>query len=867
MNIKINKISNNDIAVIGLAANLPSASNINEFWDNIKNGKDLISELPKNRKKDSDIMFNTSYSHLTKEAPVYTKGAFLNEIDLFDYSFFKLSPREASLMDPIQRLFLQTVWHVIEDAGYSGDKLIGSKTGIFMGYASNLIDTYLKNISDIDYSSLQIAIPGNIQAIIPSRISYILDLKGPTMVIDTACSSSLVAIHMACQSIISGDCEQAIVGGAKIYLLPIDAPDYKLGIESSDYKTKSFDDSSDGTGIGEGIIAVMLKPLKTALSDGDNIYAVIKGSAINQDGHSLGLTAPNVNAQAEVIESAWKNSRVDPLTISYIETHGTGTRLGDPIEIAGIQKAFERYTKRKQFCGVGSVKTNTGHLFEASGILGFLKAVLALKYHQIPPNLHFNCPNQYINFEESPVYVVDRLTKWEGEYPLRCGVNAFGFSGTNCHVVLEEAPDHIKKEWNSYDDIEDLLLISAKTESGLDTLLKEYLSIIANSEFDLKDICYTANTGREHFNFRIAILINKESINLLQNKFRDIQVEEIKKGKYYNMFFAHINSDVDSTKLQDAVNTVVNKYNSDVNSIKSLLRELGELFINGAEINWEYFYNKEKRNKVSLPLYPFQKQRCWLAKPIETENLFYSIEWITKDCDEYSNENPKTMIVLKDHNELSTKIVEELRKKGNDVIEIDFGERFYGVHKDKFVIDNSENSYRELFNQLAEREISTIIHLTTANGNIKTNNLSEQENKFERGVYSLFNLIKVVGKRRQELDIVIVSECVNEVNGKEKWIHPENASLFGLAKIINREVPQIKCRCIDIDDDTEVNCILNEIDASDFYQCIAYRGSKRFVERFTEVQEEKFDRDSIAIRDNGVYLITGGTGGIGLEIA
>lgn len=283
-------------------------------------------------------------------------------------------------MNPAQRIFMETAWAAFEDGGYTSEKLAGSNTGVYVGLVSDLEGyRYKEMIHDVEPQSLPISVTGNLSCILPSRLSYLLDLRGPSMVVDTACSSSLVAVHHACNAIRLGECDMALAGGVKLNVLPLDKDYYRMGIESSNGMTRPFDDSSDGSGIGEGAAVIMLKPLQDAIKDKDQVYAVIKGSAINQDGNSMGITAPNARAQSEVIVKAWKAAGVDPESIAYIETHGTGTVLGDPIEIDGIKGAFEQYTDKRQFCAIGSVKSNIGHLYESAGITGLVKSVLSLK--------------------------------------------------------------------------------------------------------------------------------------------------------------------------------------------------------------------------------------------------------------------------------------------------------------------------------------------------------------------------------------------------------------------------------------------------------------------------------------------------------
>ena len=365
--------NNHDIAIIGIAAKFPGAENIEEFWNNIEVGRDCINSYPLEREKDSRP-FVLHFSSMQDGEYKYANGGYLREIDMFDNDFFKISPAEASLMDPNQRMFLQTAWNALEDAGLNKEELKESKTGVYLGYSNAPL--YSQLITKLSPDLYQMSVAGNVASIIASRISYMLDLRGPSMLIDTACSSSMVATHMACKALINGECDMAISGGVKINIAPVEGIS-NIGIEASSGVTKTFDDSSTGTVWGEGVAAIILKPLKKAIEDGNQIYAVIKGSAINQDGTSVGITAPNKKSQTDVICNAWKDAKIDPKTISYIEAHGTGTQLGDTVEIEALSEAFRKYTDKKQFCAIGSVKTNIGHLDAMSGMSGLIKAILS----------------------------------------------------------------------------------------------------------------------------------------------------------------------------------------------------------------------------------------------------------------------------------------------------------------------------------------------------------------------------------------------------------------------------------------------------------------------------------------------------------
>ncbi|MFZ5989460.1 MAG: AMP-binding protein [Bacillota bacterium] len=626
------EVSSKDIAIIGMSGKFPMAEDIDGFWNNIINRKDCIRPISEARRKDIDDYLNFR-DGLSSERK-YENGAFLDEIDKFDYNFFRLSPKEAQLMNPNQRLFLETAWEAIEDAGYGGKKLLGSKTGVYVGYMSDLEGyKYRQIILDVDKSLGPISVTGNLSSILASRISYLLDLNGPSMLVDTACSASLVSVHLACQSLRNKECDMALVGAVRTILLPSGEYD-KVGIESSDSRTKTFDESSDGTGVGEGTGVIVLKPLSKALKDGDNIYAVIKGSSTNQDGSSIGISAPNVLAQEDVILKAWKDAGINPETIGYIEAHGTGTKLGDPIEIHAISKAFRRYTDKRQFCAIGSLKTNIGHLYEASGVIGIIKCIMALNRKTLPPAIHFRNPNRKIDFMESPVYVNVKPREWKSNgIPLRCGISSFGFSGTNCHVILEEAPP-VRKEPGIEDEKPQIFKLSAKSEGALRRLIAAYSKFIARDTItSLRDICYTANTGRGCYNYRIAMIIKdrKDFEAKLQklsfcSDLNHCDIDNVYYGKHSIVpLDKEIRKEGEITEEERRELTKVSELKLDSIEGKEcseeILAVLCRLYIEGSDIAWERLYANEKRYKARLPKYTFERERCWVDIPKVEEAL------------------------------------------------------------------------------------------------------------------------------------------------------------------------------------------------------------------------------------------------------
>lgn len=425
-----------DIAIIGISGRFPDADDVYQFWDNISSGKDSITKVPLER-WDTDQYYDPAGATENKTSSKW--GAFLSDIESFDAMFFKISPKEVALMDPQQRIFLEEAWKALEDAGYPPDTLSGTKCGVFAGVLPNWYEQNLKKNNHIVSNFLT----GTGSSYLPARISYFLNLKGPNMAIDTACSSSLVAIHQACQSIYFGESEMAIAGGVSV----ITSPDLYImasegGMLSRDGKCKTFDNEADGFVPGEAAGIVILKPLSKAIEDKDYIYGVIKGSGVNQDGKTNGLTAPSSLSQMELEMDVYQSNNINPAQISYVEAHGTGTKLGDPIEISALTKAFESYTEKKQFCAIGSVKTNVGHTLAAAGVIGLIKILLCLKYKAIAPSLNYKTENEHLNLKNSPFYVNTRLKEWRSEngFPRVAAINSFGLSGTNCHMVIQEPP-------------------------------------------------------------------------------------------------------------------------------------------------------------------------------------------------------------------------------------------------------------------------------------------------------------------------------------------------------------------------------------------------------------------------------------------
>ncbi|WP_155660759.1 SDR family NAD(P)-dependent oxidoreductase, partial [Priestia megaterium] len=591
-----------DVAIVGLAGRYPQADDINTFWDNLKNGKNSVEEIPKERWDWQDY-FN---SEKGKKGTMYTKwGAFIKDIDKFDPLFFQISPAEAEKMDPQERLFLETVYASIEDAGYTPANLSESrKVGVFAGIMNAFYP------SGANFWSLS------------NRISYIFNFQGPSITVDTACSSSLTAIHLALESLYSGTSECAIAGGVNLIMDP--AHYLRLStmtMLSSTNECKAFGDQADGFVDGEGVGAIVLKPLNKAITDGDQIYGIIKASMVNSGGKTNGYTVPNPNAQYSLIKDALQRADVHARTVSYLEAHGTGTSLGDPIEITGLTKAFAQDTQDNQFCAIGSIKSNIGHCESASGIAGVTKVLMQLKHRQIVPSLHSKKLNPNILFDRTPFVVQQELGEWKRpiveingetrEYPRIAGISSFGAGGSNAHLVIEEyIPEY--ERTNTMITLEDpvIIVLSAKSKSCLKEKVRRLLITIKEhhySDSNLIDIAYTLQVGREAMEERLAVVV--DSLLNLERKLQEFMDdrEDIESLYYGQVKPKKVSSGVFAEDEEWKAN-VLKWINYRENS------KLADLWVKGVAFDWNKLYESTKPHRISLPTYPFVKESYWMSQ-------------------------------------------------------------------------------------------------------------------------------------------------------------------------------------------------------------------------------------------------------------
>ena len=592
-----------DIAIIGMAGRFAESENVDQFWEHLDSGKNLIGEIPR------DHFDYLPYFDPHPQAPgkLYCKwGSFLTGVDRFDAGFFGISPREAQLMDPQMRMILETMHSTAEDAACA-PRIRGSRTGVYIGAC---FYDYSQELARAGIPIEPFGGTGNAASMLANRPSYFWNLNGPSLTVDTACSSSLVALHLACQALRRGECEMAFAAGVNLIL---SSPHYIyfccIGALSPTGRCHTFDQRADGYVPGEAVGCVLLKPLDRAIADGDPIRAVIRGSAVNHGGRSNSVTAPNPQLEANVLTSAWEDAGIDPNTLGYIEAHGTGTKLGDPVEIQGIKLAFKGLTARKAFCAVGSAKAHIGHAEGAAGIAGVIKTVLSMEHGRIPSMPQFAELNPLIRLKDSPLFINSKPVPWQartGE-PLRAGVSSFGFGGTYAHVVLESAPQNGEsgRAGAAEAGAPELFVYSARNRERLVALLRDWVSWVEKlpeGRVRIADMAHTLRVGRESMECRVAFVardLGELRASLARAAAEKENAPDVKmRGEHGNALSSVGSSQEDLRYFQDLLRS-------------RQLEKLGLLWVGGASIAWHALYGKTGQRCISIPGYPFSRERYW----------------------------------------------------------------------------------------------------------------------------------------------------------------------------------------------------------------------------------------------------------------
>ncbi len=834
-----------DIAIIGLSGRYPMSENLEEFWLNLQQGKHCISTIPKERWLYQDFSMN---EELTQGEKYCKWGGFLKNVDQFDPLFFNISPREAEKMDPQERLFLETSWEVLEDAGYSPSllaqlKKVGksNKVGVFVGVMW----------SEYPYFAVEqqpnAPFPHVAYWSIANRVSYCLNLHGPSVAVDTACSSSLTALHMACESINSGSSTMAIAGGVNLSLRPNKYLGLcQMGFTSSEGMCRSFGEGGDGYVPSEGVGAVLLKPLKDAIEDGDHIYGIIKSSAINHGGRTNGYTVPDPSAHTKLIVEAIERSSINPREISYIEAHGTGTSLGDPIEVQGLSDAFKHFTDDKGFCAIGSVKSNIGHAEAAAGIAGLTKILLQFKYNKLVPTLHSEEVNREISFERTPFYLQRELTDWKAIGKTKySGVSSFGAGGANAHVILAEAsekfiPAEIKPCY--------LIVLSAKKSAAYKQVIENMISWLkkgSNEHYNLESISYTLNTGREHFSYRGAWVVeNKKELldqlicsleDLNNNKYpiRSVDEERSDDEVLYQKTMDILENELKSTPLQPQ------KY-------KDILVSISRLYIKGCIPDWNILHHKESHQRISLPTYPFSRESYWITDKLNDNNSseqdkhrkqsFLQKSWVKTSSLESRDLNFKCIII---YDQKTQKLAENLFKYQKNSLCIDVSETFLYLNQD----------LSEYFGWV----------------DLSANYLSNHKEQL------LALMQQWVESRRSDKGIAL------QVTVGLESFYNHKISLFGAEKVglyrmLSCEYPYITSLHLDLDPNvTDLDILsqtmINELRGLNSEIDVCYRNNVRYVSILKELELKETQTPSIRFDESEVLLVTGGTKGIGLLLA
>ncbi len=632
------------IALVGMGCRFPGADNPEEFWQLLQEGRDAITQIPEERWDGSEY-YDPKPNTPGKICTTY--GGFVPHLKEFDASFFRVAPREAASLDPQQRLLLEVSWEALENAAIPADKIRGSQTGVFIGVSAT--DYWHQLLSRKTTEIDAYLTTGNTHSLASGRISHFFDFTGTSMSLDTACSSSLVAVHLAIKSLRDRECNMALAGGVNRLISPQISINFSQAkMLSPDGRCKTFDQGANGFVRSEGCGIVLLKRLSDAIADRDRIRAILLGSATNQDGRTSSITTPNSLSQQAVIKQALVNSKVTAQQVSYLETHGTGTSLGDAIEIEALSQIFAD----NQELVLGAVKTNIGHLESASGIASLIKTVLVLENQVIPANLHLKQPNDNLDWQNLPFKLPLQAIAWkQTAQPRIAGVSGFGFSGTNAHIIIQEAGGDVERQGEQGGQGRNLHLftLSGRSKKALRQLATNYIDYLKlHPDLLIEDICYTVNVGRSHFNYRLATtvtsttnlqtkltqfiaeetsselwqgkvnpnqelqlaLISEQTGNELKELIESIISTSLVSPDTGNIFWEIGNKQTRENNEQE--NIIFSQIDPELDDWQIFLTGLAQLYILGVTIDWEAWAKNIAGRKISLPTYPFQRQTYWL---------------------------------------------------------------------------------------------------------------------------------------------------------------------------------------------------------------------------------------------------------------
>ena len=802
------------IAIVGVACRFPGGANDPEsYWRVLSAGTDAVGDLPDAR-FDVTACFDPNPETLGRS--YVCTGAFLPDIDRFDAAFFQITRREAESLDPQQRVLLETTWHACEDAGLTKARLRGSATGVFVGVTAC---DYGRRLASVGERIDAYYVSGNTLNMAAGRLSYWFGLRGPSLAIDTACSSSLVAVHYACQSLRAGDCETAIAAGVNL----IASADgfialSKAGVLSPTGRCRPFAASADGMARGEGCGVLVLKRLSDAVAAGDRIAAVIAGSAVNQDGASAGLTVPNGPAQQDVIRRALAAARLDAAEISYVEAHGTGTPLGDPIEMGALGAVFGQRPSTSPLI-VGSVKGNLAHLESAAGVASLIKTVLSLQHGEIPPQLHFDAPSPHIQWDRLPVRVPVESMPWpKGDQPRRAGVSGFGFSGTNAHIVLEEAPSDADGDLTVAAGTAagpHLLPISAASGDALLDLAASYVEWLrTNPEGPFDDICLAAALHRDHHADRAAGVARsaEEAADLLQHFVQGTAAPALR-----------------SSATPASAASAALEPGADAATRTAL--EVADSYVRGASLDWDALSGGRPSRRVRLPPYPFQRKRYWFADHDNgAASPLFEVAWTERPIPAPTGRRPSRLLVVE---------------------------------------GTAETIERELRRAMAANDTRPLAVVYLAPGiSDATVDATTSDPTAAQSCGAALAILEVLAASATRPPASVRLWLITrgaQAAGQHR-VSVAQAALWGLGRVVRLEHPDSWGGVIDLDPElpADVAAALREIEAAAGDDQVALRGGRRFVPR---LRPHAAAPTAAALAAGGSYLITGGAGGLGLPIA
>ncbi|WP_025715904.1 type I polyketide synthase, partial [Paenibacillus sp. 1-18] len=886
------RVEHEPIAIIGISGRYPQAKNMEEYWSNLEQGKDCITEIPAGRWK-REGFYCPDIKEAVEKGKSYSKsGGFVEDFADFDPLFFNISPREAMSMDPQERIFLEECWKVFEDAGYSREQLAAQyhgRIGVFAGITGTGFNLYGPKLWEQGHP----VFPRTSFSSVANRISYFLNLKGPSMPIDTMCSSSLTAIHEACEHIYNGECEMAVAGGVNLYLHPSSYIFLStMRMLSPEGRCKSFGEGGNGFVPGEGAGVVLLKPLSRAIADKDHIYAVIRGTRINHGGKTNGYTVPNPVAQGELIREAFDKAGVNARAVSYIEAHGTGTELGDPIEITGLTQAFRKDTQDTGFCAVGSVKSNIGHLEAAAGIAGIAKIILQMKNRKIVPSLHSQKLNSNINFAKTPFVVQQRLSEWERpiveedgekrEYPRIAGISSFGAGGANAHIVLEEylpaEQDDFETSFTPQRPV--VIVLSAKSDGALKEQASQLAAAMDRNGFfdhDLVDVAYTLQTGREAMEERLAVVV--ESVEELRNKLMEFIGGRQNIAQLYRGQAKRDKESLDRVSGEEVLDETV-----DLRILAEKYGRIAELWADGAHMDWGRLYGDVQPRRIPLPTYPFARERYWIdvdegkpadgaaahLHPLLYQNTFVPSEQSSNSTISGQELTQKYVIDLRDE---AGQVCERI--KGDSCKEADTCENtpaaimLQPCWKEQAASDNPMAPiYERHVVMLCETNTITAEELGALFPGVECitlqSGMEEADRRFEMYAVQVFENIKGIlnDKPKGKVLVQIVTMPQNE-----KLLF---AGLSGILKTAQKENPKIHGQLIEVEGTKKTEGLIEILKTSSRHpedSRIRFAEGKRWVPVWSKVEIPPSETAGIPWKNCGVYLITGGARGLGLIFA